>query len=355
MSRPRRRSVGVRRKRQGWQAYVRIRGRLLSKQFPANTPLETMQAWRHQQAGAHLPSPHGTFAADAEAYLKRKTAMPTYAQRVTHLAWWVERLGGTRITSTLSAQEISEALQELLVAGYAPTTVLHYHTALSNFWTTTFGKAAHSPLREVPRPKALEQPIRAVSYDVIRQVLVAVDAPDSRARLSLIAYTGLPPATIGRLRRDDYDAPTATLRVPGRRKGGGTRPWTLPLSAEAVEALELLDTCRGWGPFNPGRLHRHCVQAAEAVGVKLYPYMLRHSFGTALYRATGDLGATGRLMGHAPGSPLTARYVGAAMADVDRKAVEAARAIWAGGSCPEKRPPAESGNNDGPPREPGEA
>jgi integrase len=44
----------------------------------------------------------------------------------------------------------------------------------------------------------------------------------------------------------------------------------------------------------------------------LKPYDLRHSFGTRVYQASGDLHATGRLMGHRD-SKTTERYIGAAV------------------------------------------
>ena len=52
-------------------------------------------------------------------------------------------------------------------------------------------------------------------------------------------------------------------------------------------------------------------------------YDLRHSFGTAMYRKTGDLATVGRFLGHAKNSPLTARYAMGAERDVDLDAAAA--------------------------------
>jgi len=41
--------VGIRRYRHGWQAYVRVDGRLVSRTFPRTTTREEMQAWRRSQ------------------------------------------------------------------------------------------------------------------------------------------------------------------------------------------------------------------------------------------------------------------------------------------------------------------
>lgn len=44
-----RRRPGVRRKRGGWQAFINIDGRFRQQQFPLQTPMAEMQAWRERQ------------------------------------------------------------------------------------------------------------------------------------------------------------------------------------------------------------------------------------------------------------------------------------------------------------------
>ena len=41
--------VGIRKYRHGWQAYIRVEGRLVSRTFPRTATLEEMQAWRRSQ------------------------------------------------------------------------------------------------------------------------------------------------------------------------------------------------------------------------------------------------------------------------------------------------------------------
>jgi hypothetical protein len=43
---------GIRRKNHGWQAYVRLHGRLVTKQFPREASLAEMQQWRETQIRA---------------------------------------------------------------------------------------------------------------------------------------------------------------------------------------------------------------------------------------------------------------------------------------------------------------
>jgi hypothetical protein len=52
-------------------------------------------------------------------------------------------------------------------------------------------------------------------------------------------------------------------------------------------------------------------------------YDLRHSFGTEIYRQTGDLKATSELLVHAPGSLVVHRYTGGGVAPRVQIAVKA--------------------------------
>ena len=54
MPTPRRRrtDIGIRRKRGGWQVFVEIEGVFRSKQFPLETPLADLRAWRDRQLAA---------------------------------------------------------------------------------------------------------------------------------------------------------------------------------------------------------------------------------------------------------------------------------------------------------------
>ncbi len=53
-------------------------------------------------------------------------------------------------------------------------------------------------------------------------------------------------------------------------------------------------------PPSVGSLRRRIVSAFAAVGVKMVPHQLRHSYGTAIARATeGDMMTVMALMGHA--------------------------------------------------------
>ena len=128
-----------------------------------------------------------------------------------------------------------------------------------------------------------------------------------------------------KLTPDHWDHKGASLTVPGTSKGRGTKPYVIPLSPAATSALKLLDTLDAWGSFTLAPMAR--MWKAAATKAKLpagtVPYDLRHSFGTAIYRATGDLKATKELLGHAS-LRMTERYMLAAIPERQTTAVSLA-------------------------------
>ena len=75
-------------------------------------------------------------------------------------------------------------------------------------------------------------------------------ASKTKTRLTLMAYTGLSPATIMRLRPQDVRWDAGALFVPGRRKGKGTTGQTIPLTNRGLEVLRRFDELGCWSPFS---------------------------------------------------------------------------------------------------------
>src|SRR5262249_41512081 len=76
-----------------------------------------------------------------------------------------------------------------------------------------------------------------------------------------------------------------------------------------------------WGSFSNSSLRQAFRRACRKAGVTgMRPYDLRHSFGTMLYKLTGDIHAVGALMVHAS-QKTTARYTLAAVPQRLRLAV----------------------------------
>ena len=80
-----------------------------------------------------------------------------------------------------------------------------------------------------------------------------------------------------------------------------------------ADGPQTLRPARLLGPFSTSSAWRSFQRACAKLGLAgLRPYDLRHSFGTAVYAATGDLRATQKLLGHASRA-TTDRYTLAAV------------------------------------------
>jgi integrase len=324
---------------------VRVNGKLRTKQFPLDTPLDEMRAWRDDQVDTYATSvpASGSFAADIYTYLQRVAAMPTRKQRAAHLALWAQALGGARARRTITPTEIDQVLQEWLLTA-APATVRKRRTALQSLFVTLDGKLARNPVKATANPKPPKPEARGLDYLVIARLIAAMPTMQSTrpgtvprpalgaVRVAVLAYTGIPPGQLQNVRATDLQLTAGTVRLHGRRKGRGTAPQTLPLTAEGLAAFKAFHAANAYGRFATEALNLSFKRAAKRIGIDpttVHLYDLRHSFGMELYRVTRDLATVARFLGHAPGSVVTARYAQGANAHVDQAAAAAFSAALA--------------------------
>lgn len=130
----------------------------------------------------------------------------------------------------------------------------------------------------------------------------------SKARLRLMAYTGLTNSQIAALTRADIDLELPAVRIEDRRKGKGAAGGWLPLPTDARAALQAFIDADAFGRFSRHSLRKSWLRACqEADQPPIRPYDLRHSFASRLLDVTQDLKATQLLLNHASSS-TTQRY-----------------------------------------------
>ncbi len=327
-----RRLKNIRKWKGGWQAYTEIRGTTRSKSFPIDTPIATMRAWlTHERDSSPRPPAAGTdargsFAADVRGYLTRVTALVTYAQRSTQLGLWLHALGADRPRRGITTADIDRVLQGWLLAGLAPGTVKKRRMVLLSLFNTLDGRDAPNPVRGSVAPREPKPEARGLAYDVIQRILDVMPPSVGKLRITVLAWTGLPPGLLAKVQREDLNLLARTLRVRPRRKGAGVEARTLPLLPQAVVAFQAFDAAGAYGAYSIPSLNQVFVRACRRTtppvsGVSLYD--LRHSFLTMLYRVTKDLATVARFALHA-NVAMSARYAMGAMQEVDRAAAELA-------------------------------
>jgi integrase len=318
---------GVRRHGKGWQSFCRVNGDYRSESWPLDTPISEMTGWLKAQKGdgAKRKPSHKSFSKDAQTYLNHVTALPTYSQRVAHINLWVEAFAGRR-RSLITSADIRGQRDRWLLSGLAPHTVNLRLRALSNLWTVLDGRRAPNPVREVPEATEPEPEPRSLPYWLAERIVDAFPtrAVLERAQAQLMITTGLAPVELSRLSPRHWQG--ATLFVQGRRKGAGGAARVIPLTAAATAALSAFRTARGWERLPSKQFYRLFRKACQLVAddpLVLEPalrdrlrtvaaYDLRHSYATALYRASGDAHAAANILGHRS-KDTTARYIVSAM------------------------------------------
>jgi integrase/recombinase XerD len=191
-------------------------------------------------------------------------------------------------------------------------------TALMHLFTVLDGKGAINPVKAVPKFREPEPQPKGLPYALIEQLWTVMRDTPTRARLQVMAYTGIPHAQLQQIRPEDVDFVLGRVTVQGRKKGTGTKMRVLPLIPKAIEAFKAMARNDAWGRFARSTLHRDfraaCrrVPALKPIADRLMPYDLRHSFGTEVYRSSGDIRAAQTALDHST-SKLTERYTLAAV------------------------------------------
>lgn len=319
--------VGIRRIATGWQAYVRVRGRFVSRVFPSTTALTIMRRWREEQKvrarlGAALPPAGATLGEDVRAYLLQVQTMPTLRHRRDDLKLWLKAFGADRPRKSITAGEIREQLETWRAEGYAASTCNHRRTALMHLWSVLDGRSAPNPARDVPRYQDDPGPPRGLSLAAVAALLDAMPASLTKTRLELMRWTGWPHTQIGKLTPTDIVWDRAVF-VTARRKGKGIAGSWLPLLPPAWSALRAFKAAGAWGTFSTSSARKSLRVAARRarrvialrVAIKeisraegralraellnVTPYQLRHSFLTLVAGLTTDDRAVMALGQHA--------------------------------------------------------
>lgn len=266
------------------------------------------------------------------------------------LATWLE----TDLASKSRADITREDVKKQLAAwgseggrtgeGYAASTLNHRLSALRTVYRELDGPEAYDPTKGIGKFKEPEPEPRGVPIEVASAILARIKdrggkkkpvlETKARIRLQVILFTGLPHATVMRIKPEHIDWTDASLLATPRRKGKGARARRLPLLPQAVEALREFDRTGCYGAFSTSPVRRAWIRARDAVVetiedpgaraliAQLRPYDLRHSFLTEVFRHSGDHRSTGELGMHAD-DRSTHRYTLAAVAERMRLALAA--------------------------------
>jgi len=306
----------------GYRVIIRIGDRLERKRFPPTYTLDTLRRWRDDHIRMRRPQKHarGTFAEDVATYLKSVAAMPTISDRTREISAWLEMFGDRprwQIRPEHIRQQLAAWRVGNVVTGQralAPNTCNHRRTALSHLYTVLDGKNAYNPVREVPL-FPLPPPVkRGVPMAVVTKVLKKIDGEKTRARLEVLAWTGMRPSELARLTPAHVDLKRGVALVP-TAKGGPPRE--IPF-ARAKAAWKRLVAADALGTFSKGSARKSLRLACKKANVTPFRiYDLRHSYLSALRKSGADLSDIQAIAGHSD-IKLTKRYAPTITAKLQR-------------------------------------
>jgi integrase len=197
-----------------------------------------------------------------------------------------------------------------------PVTVKHDLDNLSVFfkWAVKANYARLNPVKEVKRPSDIESRRERILTPAEEKLYFA-NAKGTLAKVAkLILLQGMRPEEVYRIRKEDVDFETSTLRIRfGKTK---TARRTLKLTQESTVILGRQMSSHGpWIFPSPKRPGAHITKlkcphdrVCETTGVQFVLYDLRHTFATRMVEAGIDIMALKEILGHSD-IRVTMRYV----------------------------------------------
>lgn len=281
-----------------------VHGERAETRRPLGTPLADLEAareaLREQLSKRMAKRKAGTLAQDADEYLAAMRGLPSFKSRRSMVDRWVA-VAGEHKRKDLAASDIRAALG-VFQRSYSPQYCRHLLRTLQHLYTVLDGKGAANPARDVPMPSVRQPLARAIPLgDLVKVLRKTPRRSKTKARLLVMATTGMAHVELAQLRPQDINFKGGTVLVHGRRKGGGTRPRLLPLTRHSRRALRYFIARKAWGPFSASSMRSRFRDACKAAGfgdTDWRPYDLRHTMATELARLTKDERAVQAWLGH---------------------------------------------------------
>lgn len=210
----------------------------------------------------------------------------------------------------------------LVDRGLSPHSVHGHQRALRRLfsWLLDEGLISSNPAASVPLVRLPPQPPKALSDADLDRLLARLphETVRDRAIILMLADTGCRVGGLCGLTADALDIP-GRCAVVTEKGGRGRRVYFTDPTADAMAlyvAVRPAATCpalflsvKGTA-LTPSGVRLMLERVGERAGVtgRVNAHSFRHAFARSFLRNGGNLAALGRILGHAPGSSVTAKY-----------------------------------------------
>ena len=211
---------------------------------------------------------------------------------------------------------------QLVERDLSPHSIHGYQRAVRRLfsWLVAEGVIERDVAREVPLVKLPAQPPKALSDDDLTRLLARLPAEDvrNRAIILFLVDTGCRVGGIVSLVLDSVDLESRCALVVEKGKKA-RRVYFTEMTAAAIDLYrrvrpagesEALFVSSSGTALTTNAIRLMLERVGKRAGVKgrINPHCFRHAFARSFLRNGGNLAALGRILGHAPGSQVTARY-----------------------------------------------
>jgi site-specific recombinase XerD len=224
--------------------------------------------------------------------------------------------------------EVSKSNIELYILqmqskrSWTKNTVRNNLQALDNFFRFCFEKGfiSENPAKDIRKPKLSKQLPKALSEEDAMKLLEWTYVADfryefnrirARAILATFLFTGIRKSELVMLKNSDIQFSDKTLRV---ENGKGGKDRIIPLNERLIQilleykefreklgkkSLYFFTTLREDKRISPTTIKRLFEKIKASLGIRIYPHMLRHTFGTLMAQGECSIYALSKMMGHA--------------------------------------------------------
>lgn len=337
--------------------------------FPLGTSLNVMIAWQHGAKkdlinARPASAERGSLAADIPAYLATLPDGKYKTESEWVLAHWAASPLGAMARASITRLDVVAQISRWLDVGAAVATVNKRLSRLRKLFHGLDGVDVPAPTDAIKFLREPEQEPRDIPIRIVRLILDSLPGHGraerggtrpqvgvTKIRLRVMAWTGIAPATLRRIRPRDLDLKSARIYLRPRRKGKGVDGSWVALLPPAVDALRDFAAAGLFGQtysnssigktwrVGIARANKAAARYAQDTGDQSWiaelanlpprckPYDLRHSFGSEMYRRTGDIRAVSELLQHAT-LEMTKRYTVGAVSERVTDAIGKAAATY---------------------------
>lgn len=241
-----------------------------------------------------------------------------YGQRLSAFCAFVGPVGLSEVTvATIRAYRAHLVDREM-----SPHSVHGYQRAVRRLfrWLVAEGLVERDVARDVPLVKLPPQPPKALSEEDLGRILARLPSEDirNRAIILLLVDTGCRVGGLVSLTIDAVDL-VARFALVVEKGTKARRVYFTEMTAEAIRLYLLVRPASDSSALFVSPLGKEITSNAvrqmldrvgERAGVKgrINPHSFRHAFARSFLKNGGNLAALGRILGHAPGSQVTAQY-----------------------------------------------